>query len=115
MSVPLQEVLKALPAARRKRIAARVAQHVRAYRSLQEVRERCNVTQATLARRLKISQPSVSKIEGQADMLVSTMREYIAKIGGRLDLVVSVPGARPVKLEGIGELTKRGRAQRRAA
>lgn len=106
MPVSLDRVLKALPAVRRRKIAAETAACVRAYRSLQEIRQRCKVTQAVLARRLGISQPSVSKIEGQADMLVSTVREYIEKAGGRLDLVVTVPGTKPIALEGVGQLTK---------
>jgi hypothetical protein len=38
-----------------------------------------------------IKQPSVSKIEKQTDMYLSTLRNYIEAIGGELELVVKLP------------------------
>jgi transcriptional regulator with XRE-family HTH domain len=58
---------------------------------LQELREARQMTQAALAQTLGIEQPSVSKIESQADMLVSTLREYVEGLGGTLEIVARFP------------------------
>jgi hypothetical protein len=52
---------------------------------------------------LKIKQPSVSKIEKQTDMYLSTLRSYVEAIGGELDLVVRLPSRRPVRLNRLGD------------
>jgi hypothetical protein len=60
--------------------------------------------QAEIAAALKIKQPSVSKIERQADMYLSTLRSYVQAIGGELDLVVRLPSRAPVRLHRLGDL-----------
>jgi DNA-binding XRE family transcriptional regulator len=58
---------------------------------LRELREVAGKAQTDVASVLKIKQPSVSKIEKQADMYLSTLRSYVQAIGGELDLVVRLP------------------------
>jgi hypothetical protein len=43
----------------------------------------------------KTERPSVSKIEKQPDMHLSTLRSYVEAVGGELELVVKLP-QRPV-------------------
>lgn len=50
-----------------------------------------------------IRQPSVSKIEQQADMYLSTLRSYVEAVGGTLDLIVSLPDHAPIHLRSLGE------------
>jgi hypothetical protein len=51
-----------------------------------------------------IKQPSVSKIEKQTDMYLSTLRSYVEAIGGKLDLVVRLPSRRAMRLHRLGEM-----------
>jgi hypothetical protein len=44
-------------------------------------------------------------MEKRSDMLVSTVRSYVAAMGGELELIARIPGHPPVKLEGFGDLT----------
>ena len=44
--------------------------------------------QVALARKLKITQGAVSRMEKQSDFLLSTLREYVDGLGGRLELRV---------------------------
>ena len=60
---------------------------------LASVREAAGKTQFDVARRLQVSQAAVSKMERQADMLLSTFRNYIEALGGTLKLSVELPGA----------------------
>lgn len=58
-----------------------------AYR-LAELRQMREVTQVELAKALKTSQPNVSRIEAGEDALLSTVRQYVEGLGGRLELCV---------------------------
>ena len=44
-------------------------------------------SQIEIASALNVKQPSVSKIEKQADMYLSTLRSYVEAVGGQLDLI----------------------------
>jgi DNA-binding XRE family transcriptional regulator len=71
---------------RRKRLQERKNQ----VKSLRELRLIAGKTQADVATVLLIKQPSVSKIEKQDDMYLSTLRAYVQAIGGELELVVKL-------------------------
>ena len=51
------------------------------------------MTQATLAPRLGMSQSDLSKLERRADLRLSTLRAYVAGLGGDLTLVADIAGA----------------------
>jgi hypothetical protein len=61
--------------------------------SLSEARRRLGLTQEWVSRRMGISQSDVSKLERRRDIRVSTLRDYVAATGGRLDLVGRWPVA----------------------
>ncbi|PID35181.1 MAG: hypothetical protein CR964_01040, partial [Rhodobacterales bacterium] len=48
----------------------------------------------------------VAKYERQSDLLLSTLRSYVAAMGGDLRLMVEFPGKAPVALEGLGDTDK---------
>lgn len=48
-------------------------------------------TQTAVAQKLKIGQGAVSRIEKQSDFLLSTLREYVAALGGQLELRAVFP------------------------
>lgn len=55
--------------------------------SLGELRKAREMTQVELARVLDVGQPNVSRIEQQvADARISSIREYVEALGGRLEL-----------------------------
>ena len=58
---------------------------------LGEVRELVGLTQEELAKRLGIKQPTLSHLESQEDMQVSTLRRVIEALGGTLEIVVHLP------------------------
>lgn len=74
------------------------ADHEQAYfRGLADVRRARDFTQEELAEALGIKQTSVSKIERaherHADLYLSTLRRFIAAMGGELKLVAVFPDA----------------------
>lgn len=74
----------------RERVAAKVAR-LRDELGLGELRERAQRTQAEIARKLGTAQSGVSRLEGQDDAKVSTLRDYVAATGGRLRLLAEYP------------------------
>jgi hypothetical protein len=86
----------------------------REVKSLRELRLIAGKAQADVATALQIKQPSVSKIETQVDMYLSTLRAYVEAIGGELELVVRLrerPVLRRYRLgDGLGR-TSRSPAQ----
>ena len=104
MSVPLKDVLDALPPKRRAEIDRRFKELVDEVESLRELRRLSAKSQVKIAKTLKISQPAVSKIERQTDMYLSTLRSYVEAIGGELDVIVRLPNRRPVKVKSLEDI-----------
>jgi DNA-binding XRE family transcriptional regulator len=71
--------------------------------SLRALRKVAGKAQADIAAALHIKQPSVSKIEKQADMCISTLRSYVEAIGGELELVVRLPSHPAMRLHHLGD------------
>ena len=59
---------------------------------LAEIRKEAGFTQEQLAALLNIKQPSLSKLESQDDMQVSTLRRLIDALGGQLEIIAHMPG-----------------------
>lgn len=70
--------------------------------NLRELRRLRKLTQARLSRKLKIGQEGVSRIEKRSDLYLSTLRDYIEGVGGKLSLVVEFPDQPPIRLAGLG-------------
>ena len=104
MGRTLNEMIDALPKQRRERIDARYRELKDEVESLSELRKAAGKAQADIAATLKIKQPSVSKIERQTDMYLSTLRSYVEAVGGKLDLVVRLPAHRAIRLHRLGEV-----------
>ena len=103
MGRTLDEMIDALPKQRRERVDARYRELKDEVESLRELRKAAGKAQADIAATLKIKQPSVSKIEQQTDMYLSTLRSYVEAMGGELELVVRLPSRRAMRLQGLGE------------
>ena len=66
-------------------------QQLRAEMPLQELRRALDLTQQQVAASLGINQVAVSKMEGQTDMYVSTLRRFVEAMGGELRIVAHFP------------------------
>ena len=103
MGRPLTRIVSALPPRRQRRIEKRSQELKQEIESLRELREITGKAQIDVAAALKIKQPSVSKIENQADMYLSTLRGYVEAIGGELELVVRLTERPVVRLYRLGD------------
>jgi len=59
--------------------------------ALQELRQAMHLTQQELADVLQMNQAALSKLEHQSDMYVSTLRHFVAALGGELRIVAHFP------------------------
>ena len=67
--------------------------------SLSGLRRAQALTQVQLARALGISQAEVSRIEHQADLLLSTLASYVTAAGGSLQLLVEFADREPIVVD----------------
>lgn len=58
---------------------------------LTELRSALGVSQEELAQLMKKKQAAISRFERRSDMHISTLREFIAALGGRLQVIASFP------------------------
>ena len=105
MASNVNDIIKRLDPAQRKKVEARAAQLVAEELTLREIRKARKLTQKKLAKSLRIGQEGVSKIEKRSDLLISTLRSYVEAVGGRLSLVAEFPDQEPVVLSGFSEST----------
>ncbi len=123
MGRTLDEVIASLPAEEQAAIEARYQELKQEVEGLRELRELAGKAQIEVATALNIKQPSVSKIEKQADMYLSTLRSYVEAVGGKLELTVKLPARPALTLQSLGDIAgglvvasqPHGRRRKRAA
>jgi transcriptional regulator with XRE-family HTH domain len=103
MPVNINDKIRSLPAAQRRKVEARAAELIAEEMTLRELRKARKLTQVRLAKTLKINQDSVSRLEKRSDLLLSTLRKAVEAMGGTLSLVAEFPDRRPVVLSTLGE------------
>jgi DNA-binding XRE family transcriptional regulator len=102
----LQEKLRALPAARRRRIGRRADALIREEMTMRQLRKARNITQSELAKALGVNQEQISRLEKRADLHLSTLRRSVEAMGGELILTAKFPDRAPVTLTGFAALGK---------
>lgn len=104
MARNVNDIIKSLPASRRRKIEKRAAALIAEEMTLQELRRARAMTQVRLAKNLGVAQKQVSEIEKRTDMHISTLRRSIEAMGGKLSLVAEFPDRKPVVLSGIASI-----------
>ena len=103
MAVNVNDKIKKLSLAQRKKVEARAAELIAEEMTLRELRRARRLTQAHMAKTLGVTQDSVSRLEKRSDLLLSTLRKTVQAMGGNLSLVAEFPDRAPVVLSGIAE------------
>lgn len=75
---------------------------------LSEVRQLAGKSQQQVARALGIKQPSLSKLEKQSDMQISTLRKIVKALGGELEVLAKFPKG-TVKIDQFDPARRRSR------
>ena len=106
MTRSLKQMIAELPAERRRKVEARAAELIAEEMSLRELRKALGQTQAKVASDLGVGQDTVSRYEQRSDMLLSTLRQYLGKMGGELVLIVRFPNRKPIRIKGLADIVR---------
>ena len=91
MSRNVNDIIRTLNSAQRKKVKARAAELIAEEMTLRELRRARKLTQVSVAKALGITQDSVSRLEKRSDLLLSTLRKTVQVMGGNLSLVAEFP------------------------
>jgi hypothetical protein len=83
----LKDKMNGPGAARRAKVDARAAELIAEEMSLRDLRQAHDLTQERMSEVLGIGQEGISRPERRTDLLLSTPRDYINAIGGKLRLI----------------------------
>jgi DNA-binding XRE family transcriptional regulator len=97
----LTDVMNTLSDERRARVEARAQELIAEEMTLRDLRKARDLTQVRMAELLGVGQDNISRLEGRADMLISTLRSYVQAMGGDLALVARFPDRPDVSLSGL--------------
>src|ERR1700691_5163989 len=103
MPTNVDDIIKKLRPAQRRKVEARAAELIAEEMTLRELRHARKLTQVRVARTLGGTQDSGSRLEKRSDLLLSTLRKTVEAMGGNLSLVAEFPDRAPVVLSGIAE------------
>ena len=109
----VNDIVRTMSSAQRKKVEARAAELIAEEMTLRELRRARKLTQVSVAKALGITQDSVSRLEKRSDILLSTLRRTVQVMGGNLSLVAEFPDRAPVFLSGIAEAVPDARRTRR--
>lgn len=117
MPVNVNEIIRKLTPAQRKKVRVRADAIIAEEMSLRDLRKARKLTQTRIARTLGITQDSVSRLEKRSDLLLSTLRKAVKAMGGEVRIVAEFPDRTPIVLSELSEETrprKTSRAQARS-
>ena len=101
MTRKFSELKRKMSPERRARADARTREMM-AEMLLSEVRQFVGLTQEEAAKKLGVKQPTLSRLESQDDMYISTLRRLIEALGGQLEIVAHLP-AGDIRIEQFQE------------
>ena len=105
----LHNLWEGLPEERKRRIQARAQEQQSYYQALSTLRHCATLTPVRLAETLNKSPSEVSQLAQDADKLISTLRDHIEAMGGKLQLTVKLPDEPPIVLAGLDDLIEASR------
>ena len=76
-----------------KKLSAELAGDLRGEIRLTELRNALGINQEELGELLNKKQAAISRLERRNDMHVSTLREFIKALGGKLEIIATFPDA----------------------
>src|ERR1700680_1181105 len=115
MPVNLNEIIRKLSPAERKKVEDRAAELIAEEMSLRDLRKARKLTQARVAKVLGVTQDSVSRLEKRSDLLLSTLRKTVKAMGGDVRIVAEFPDRPPVVLPDLSQDDPPRKSSRRHA
>jgi transcriptional regulator with XRE-family HTH domain len=105
MAKSFDELVKRTTTKKTRQRAAARTQELLGELLLSEIREMAGKSQSQVAEALGIKQPSLSKLEKQSDMQISTLRRIVNALGGELEVIARFPKG-TVKLDQFNQASR---------
>jgi transcriptional regulator with XRE-family HTH domain len=103
----LEERMARLNPERKEKIEARTDELHREYLALRKLREKLNLTQGEMARRVGVQQPAISKLEnGDRRLTLEAFSEIITALGGEWEITVKLPNSEVMRLTGSEDFSR---------
>src|SRR5207248_6558931 len=113
MRVNVNDIIRKLSPAERKKVQDRAAELIAEEMSLRDLRKARKLTQTRVAKTLGITQDSVSRLEKRSDLLLSTLRKTVKAMGGDVRIVAEFPDRAPVVLSKLSDQERRHKSSRK--
>lgn len=110
MAIRLDDYVAKLPKERQEAIKKRTAELIAEEATLRQLRAARERSQVEMAEKLHINQAAVSKLERRTDMYLSTLRNFIEAMGGKLEIIARFPN-QAVRITQFEALDPEQRAQ----
>src|SRR2546428_10341165 len=114
MPVNVNEIIRKLTPAERKKVEDRAAELIAEEMSLRDLRKARKLTQARVAKVLGVTQDSISRLEKRSDLLLSTLRKTVQAMGGDVRIVAEFRDRAPVVLSHLSDDAQPQSSRRRA-
>lgn len=107
MTTSLDDIINSLPSERRAKIDNLTEELVEEVVTLRELRKKQKCTQEDIAQLLGIKQENVSRLERRNNIHLSTLKDYIHALGGKLHLIVEFPNQEPIEIKDIEDIEEK--------
>lgn len=107
MTTSLDDIVNSLPPERRAKIERLTEELFGEVLTLRELRKKQKFTQEEIAQYLGIKQENVSRLERRNNIHLSTLKDYIHALGGKLHLIVEFPDQEPIEIKDCEDIEER--------
>jgi transcriptional regulator with XRE-family HTH domain len=99
MTTSLDDIVNSLSPERKAKIEHLTEELFEEVLILRELRKKQKFTQEEIAQYLGIKQENVSRLERRNNIHLSTLKDYIHALGGKLHLIVEFPDREPIEIK----------------
>ena len=110
MTTSLDDIINSLPPERKAKIDNLTEELFEEVATLRELRKKPKFTQEDIAQYLGIKQENVSRLERRNNIHLSTLKDYIHALGGKLHLIVEFPDREPIEINDCEDLEEKARS-----
>ncbi len=107
MTTSLDDIVNSLPPEQRAKIENLTEELFEEVVTLRELRKKKKLTQEDIAKLLGIKKENVSRLERRNNIHLSTLKDYIHALGGKLHLIVEFPNQEPIEIKDCEELEEK--------
>ena len=107
MTTSLDDIVNSFPPERKAKIDSLTKELSQEVVTLRQLRKKQKFTQEDMAQYLGIKQENVSRLERRNNIHLSTLKDYIHALGGKLHLIVEFPNQEPIEIKDCEEFEEK--------